>query len=220
MSARRSPADVVDSLVSNLAPVRPVRIVPAIVAAAAIEIGVVAVMILLLGIRIADPARLLDPAFAALLAVLAGSAAASIVAMTAVSIPGRAPSRASRLAIVAVPPLLASVVLAMSPWGATTGAFTAVLVEGFGCTKNTLVVAAPAWLAALLYLRRLAPLDPVRTGLFAAFSALLVSALVVQMACPQCESWHLAMSHYLPLLLAAWAGALFAPIVVKAASPR
>jgi hypothetical protein len=63
-----------------------------------------------------------------------------------------------------------------------------------------------------LYLRRLGPLDPLRVGLFCGSSALFLAAVVVQMACPNCDSWHLALSHYVPLLVAAWVAAILSPI--------
>jgi hypothetical protein len=72
----------------------------------------------------------------------------------------------------------------------------------------------PAWLAGLLYVRRLGPLDPLRTGLFCGSTALLSAALVVQMACPSCDSWHLAIAHYAPIVVAAWLAAVLSPLIL------
>jgi hypothetical protein len=40
--------------------------------------------------------------------------------------------------------------------------------------------------------------------------------LFVQMACPSCESWHLAVSHYSPIVVAAWIGAILSVPVLSA----
>ena len=124
-------------------------------------------------------------------------------------------SAAVRALLVALPFVVAMLLAILSPWGGTWKGFAAVFLEGFGCTRNTLVVAAPAWLASLLWLRRLAPLEPLRVGLFSASSSLLVAALAVQMACPSCDSWHMALSHYAPVLVAAWVAALLSPLVLR-----
>ena len=46
------------------------------------------------------------------------------------------------------------------------------------------------------------------------------AALVVQMACPSCDSWHLAISHYVPLLIAAWIAAMLSPMVLSVSASR
>jgi hypothetical protein len=213
--------DLVGALVADLRPVRPVHLVREILVALALEVVVVLVTAWLIGARVSGTERLADPRFLALLVSLAAGATASAVAMTTLAIPGRSVPGRVRGLLVAFPVVVALTIAVLSPWGGTWKGFAAVLVEGFGCTRNTLVVAAPAWLAACLYLRRLAPLDPLRVGLFSASSALLIAAFAVQMACASCDSWHMAISHYAPVLLAAWAAALVSPLVLRQpASPR
>jgi hypothetical protein len=203
-----APADLVASLVGDLAPVQPVRLARTIAVALLLEAVTVALTAWAIGAQVTGAQRLADPMFVGLLLVLASGAVTSAITMATLSIPGRVVAAGTRIGVLAVPVVVAAVVLAISPWGGTWKGLAAVCVEGFGCTRNTLTIAAPAWLVATLYLRRLAPLDPFGVGLFSACAALLMSALAVQMACPSCDSWHLAVSHYAPILLAALAGAL------------
>jgi len=212
-------ADLLSSLVEDLVPVRPVRRRREIVLALLLEIAVVAATAWLLGARMVGLERLADPAFAGLLVVLAAGAGASAAAMTTLSIPGRSVSAGWRLPVLLLPLVVAALLVAFSPWGGTWKGFVAVVVEGFGCTRNTLLVATPAWIAGLLFLRRLSPLDCLGVGLFSASSALLTAALIVQMACPHCDSWHLAISHYVPILVAVWLAAMLSPLLL-ATGPR
>jgi hypothetical protein len=214
------PPDLVGQLVADLRPVRPVRVGRMVACAVLLEIVVVRTVAWLFGFHMVATERVFDPAFAGLLVALASGAVASAVAMTMLAVPGRTVSSAARAFVLAVPPALALVVVVFSPWGGSFDGVVAVLLAGFGCTKNTLIVATPAWIASLLLLRRLAPLDPLRVGLFSACSALLAGALFVQMACPNCDSWHLAISHYVPLLLAAWIGAMLSPLVLSRRASR
>lgn len=218
--ASATSSDLLSSLVSDLVPVSPVRSRREIALAVLLEIAVVAVTAWILGARIVGAERLADPAFAGLLLALAAGAGASAAAMTTLSIPGRSVPAAWRLPVLLLPLVVAALVVVFSPWGGTWTGFVAVVVEGFGCTRNTLLVAAPAWIAGLLFLRRLGPLDALGVGLFSASSALLTAALAVQMACPNCDSWHLAISHYVPILVAVWVAAMLSPLLLGAPRPR
>lgn len=217
--ARKHPAstspDLIAALLGDLAPVQPVRLARTIVVALVLEAATVGLTSWVLGAHATGIERLADPTFVALLMVLASGAIASATAMAKLSVPGRVVAAGTRIAVLAVPVVVAAVVLTLSPWGGTWKGLAAVCVEGFGCTRNTVMIAAPAWLAGTLYLRRLAPLDPFGVGLFSACAALLLSALAVQMSCPSCDSWHLAVSHYAPILLAALAAALLSVPILR-----
>ncbi len=214
-TAARTPDDFVAGLVADLEPVKPVRLVTAVALALALEILLAVVAGLAMGLPTKGFARLADPVFLGFVLLLAAGAGAGAVATAALAIPGRVVGGAWRAAVIFLPLLLAVVVVAFSPWGGTWKGFWMVLVEGIRCTEHTLEVALPGWIAGLLLLRRLGPLDPVRVGLFAAASALLTSAIVVQLACPSCDSWHLALTHYLPVLFAAWAAGLLSSFVLR-----
>jgi hypothetical protein len=209
------PADLVAALVGDLAPVQPVRLARTISVALVLEAGTVLLTAWLLGAQVTGAERLADPMFVGLLLILASGAVASAITMAKLSIPGRIVAAGTRVGVLAVPVLVAALVVAISPWGGTWKGLAAVCVEGFGCTRNTVMIAAPAWLVGTFYLRRLAPLDPFGVGLFSACAALLLSALAVQMACPSCDSWHLAVSHYAPILLAALAAALLSIPILR-----
>jgi hypothetical protein len=208
-------ADLISGLVHDLEAVRPVRLVRMASVVMAIEVAAVFLTAWFVGARPAATERLADPMFLVLVALLAGGALASMVTMAKLSVPGRVVASGVRLVLVALPLVLALGVVAISPWGGSFSGFASVFLAGAGCTRNTIVVAVPAWVAGLLYLRGFGCLDRFGTGLFASSAALLASALVVQMACPNCESWHLAVSHYSPILVAAWVGALLSVPVLS-----
>src|SRR5207253_8578683 len=107
-----SRSDVVGTLVAGLTPVRPVRSGPMVGLAVALELAVVLLVAWLCGFAVARPERVLDPAFAGLLALLAAGAVASARTMTLLSVPGRAVSPALRTFVVALPPALAVLVVA------------------------------------------------------------------------------------------------------------
>ena len=214
-TAARDADDFVAGLVADLEPVKPVRLVTAIVWAIALETLVALLAGWAMGLPAKGFTRLADPVFLGFILVLAAGAGASAAATAALAIPGRVVGGVWRAAVIFLPLLLAVVVVVFSPWGGTWKGFLAVLVEGARCIEHTLEVAIPAWIAGLLLLRRLGPLDSLRVGLFAATSALLTSAIVVQLACPSCDSWHLALTHYLPVLLAAWAAGLLSSFVLR-----
>ena len=208
-------ADLISGLVQNLEAVRPVRLVRMAATVITIEVATVLLAAWFVGARPAATERLADPMVLALVALLGCGALASMITMAKLSVPGRVVASGLRLALVALPLVVALGVVAMSPWGGSFSGFTSVLLAGAGCTRNTIVVAVPAWIAGLLYLRGFGSLDRFGTGLFASSAALLASALVVQMACPNCDSWHLAVSHYSPILVAAWVGALLSVPVLS-----
>jgi hypothetical protein len=210
-----APYGLVSALVGDLSPVQPVRLARTISTALVLEAVTVLLTAWLLGAQITGAGRLADPMFVGLLLILGSGAVASAVTMAKLSIPGRVVTPGARVGVLAVPVIVAALVVAISPWGGTWKGLAVVCVEGFGCTRNTVMIAAPAWLIGTLYLRRLAPLDPFGVGLFSACAALLLSALAVQMACPSCDSWHLAVSHYAPILLAALAGALLSVPILR-----
>jgi hypothetical protein len=210
-----APVDLITDLVRDLEAVRPVRLVRMAAAAIAIEFATVLATAWLLGARPTGTERLSDPMFLALLALLASGAIASVVTMAKLSVPGRVVASGVRLALAVLPVVLALGVVAISPWGGTFSGFASVFLAGVGCTRNTLLIAAPAWIVGLLYLRGFGSLDAFGTGLFASSAALLASALVVQMACPSCDSWHLAVSHYSPIFVAAWVAALLSVPVLS-----
>lgn len=207
--------DLVGSLVADLEPVRPVSISRIVLMTMAIEILAVKLTALALGAKMTALDRLADPMFVGLLSVLGTGAATSAATMARLSIPGRAVTAGVRVGILALPIVLAVAIVVLSPWGGTWTGFGTVCLAGVACMRNTIVIAAPGWIAGLLYLRRFAPLDPLGTGLFAASTALLCSAIMVHMACPSCDSWHLAVAHYAPILVAAWVAAFLSLPVLR-----
>lgn len=208
-------ADLIADLVRDLEAVRPVRLARMAATAVAIEVSTVLATAALLGARPTGAERLADPMFLVLLALLGSGALASMVTMAKLSVPGRVVASGVRLALVVLPLVLALGVVAISPWGGSFSGFASVFLAGAGCTRNTVLIAVPAWIAGLLYLRGFGSLDAFGTGLFASSAALFAAALAVQMACPSCDSWHLAVSHYSPILVAAWVAALLSVPVLS-----
>lgn len=215
MNRKQADADFLASLVGDLAPVRPVRLARVVASAIAVQAGTLMATVFATGVTVGGVGRFSDPVFLALLAILGAAAASSVGATARLAIPGRVVDARVRIGLFLLPVALAFAIAVASPWGGTWSGVTAVLVEGLGCTRETILMAVPAWLAGVVYLRRLAPLEPLAVGLFNASAALFGSALVVQMACEACDSWHLALSHYAPILLAAWIGGLLSAPMLR-----
>ncbi len=208
MNHKQAETDLLASLVGDLAPVRPVRLTHTIATVLVVQAAAILAAAVATGAAVRGVERFSDPVFLVLLAILVVAAVLSVAATSRLAIPGRVVDARVRVALFLLPVALAVLLAVTSPWGGTWSGLSAVLVEGLGCTRATILVATPAWLGGIAVLRRLAPLEPLAVGLFNASAALFGSALVVQMACEACDSWHLALSHYAPVLLAAWLGGL------------
>lgn len=190
--------ELIDSLVINLRPVRPLRTLRVYAACCGVQIVVAFVAAKIFGVGTESLSRLGQPAYLAIVAALAVSSAAATFVAVRSAIPGRGVRHASAVFLLLVPLLLATAVWLTSPWGGTWLGWVQLLADGKTCVGRITVVAALPWLASLLILRRLAPVREYATGMFIGLSAFLIGALAVQMACGVTDTYHLIFAHYLP----------------------
>lgn len=205
---------LIESLVGDLEPVRPVRPGRVFLAFLAIESLVVAGASYSLGVRTDFLARLADPVYLGVVAVLAVAAAWCASIAIRLSVPGRDVSGRTGALLLATPLLLATAVVLVQPWGGAWPGWHALMTGCLQCIGVTAVSAAVPWIVTMVVLSRLAPLNELRVGLFAGVSAFLVGALVTEVHCAMGSGYHLAVGHYLPVaLLAALTCALAAAIL-------
>jgi hypothetical protein len=198
-----SQASLIEALVADLKSVRPVRLAGAYALALAMQFGFVAIAALLMGI---DPVALIPmfsgPMGALLVVLVAGAVSCGLVAVR-MSVPGRYVSPYVTGGLALLPIVLSVLVFAVSSSMPDWDHYVAHFVGGLGCLGATLKMALPAWVLSILLLRRLAPIGPTAVGLFAGLTALLQGALLVQLTCPITEPFHLALTHYAPLIFIA-----------------
>lgn len=220
-SGAEQAAEFRERLVADLTPVRPVRLRRVVAAALAIQFGFVFVLAALIGVPPAALARLAEPPFAVMLATLALAAGLSATLAARLSVPGRFVSPALSAATLGVPVVLSVAVVLAAPWGAEWRGLLGHLSEGLHCTVEIVAVALLAWALSLSWLRRLAPLGSAMVGAFAAGTAMLQGALLIQMMCVEMDAYHLALSHLLPITAVALATAAVSGRLLSAASrPR
>jgi hypothetical protein len=82
------------------------------------------------------------------------------------------------------------------------------------CFAEVLLYGFPVLLAGLLLLRRLAPLDRIRSGLVVGAAAGAIPGLLMQLACLYIPS-HILMFHIGPALALALVGSLLGPLVLR-----
>lgn len=199
----RETTDFIRTLVSDLKPVKPVRLERLFGLCLAVELVVVVVAAWATGVRADINERLTDWTFLLLVATLAVSAASSAVVALRLAVPGRDVQAQSRVFLFVYPMVLALLVLALQPWGSSwpgTGPFLNMCWRCIGVTSAAAVV---PWVGLIIVLGGLAPLNGPRVGLFAGLSAFLVGALATQLHCPSGDGYHLAFGHYLPIAILA-----------------
>ncbi len=193
--------ELVERLVADLRPVRPVRLARVFGWFLLGEVCAAAAVAWMMGLRPDIGQRLAEPAFVAMLAALALAGAGCAAAAVHAALPGRYVRRSAEFWLLASPLLLAALVLLVRPWPEHWQGWRVFLTGCWKCTAATAASAALPWLVAVVVLRRLAPLIALRVALFAGFSAFLIGALVTQLHCPMVSNMHLAFAHLLPVML-------------------
>ncbi len=206
---------LIDELIDDLRPVAPVRAASVYSVALVLQTLFVALAAAFMGVGVTVVDRFVDGFFPLLVSVLVFAAGASAWLAARMSIPGRHVDGAAKALVPALPLGLAVLVVVFSPWGADLSHLQEYLALGMPCTRMLAAIALPAWLVALVLLRMLAPLDTLSIGLFAALSALAQAAVVMQLACPAGDAYHLAVGHYLPITLIAALAAIASSVLLK-----
>lgn len=210
----RDTTTFIQALVSDLEPVKPVRLERLFGLCLVVELLVVVVAAWATGVRADIGERLTDWTFLLLVATLAVSAASSAVVALRLSIPGRDVQAQSRIFLFIYPIVLALLILAFQPWGSSWPGAGPFLNMCWRCIGVTSAAAVVPWVGLIVVLGGLAPLNGPRVGLFAGLSAFLVGALATQFHCASGDGYHLAIGHYLPIaILAAFTTLVAAPLL-------
>jgi len=201
MSERR--AEIIDRIVSDLEPVRPVRLRSFFLALFAVELLILISTPVLFGWRTDIAKQLADPAFVFVLTVLLVAAALSGWSALRMSVPGREVGGTPLSVLFAVPLVAALLVVIVSPWGGSWPGFSALMDGCWACIGVSTVTAVVPWIVGVVLVARLAPLRALRVGVFAGLSAFLVGAAVLQLHCGSNDAYHLAFGHFLPVAVLA-----------------
>jgi hypothetical protein len=200
----RPESELIDRLVADAEPVRPLHPVRARLAAwLALEAVLVAVLLLVLpddaiGLA-APPLRTLETVY------LVGASAVLAAIAFAAAVPGGAEGRGLPLLVGALA-LAAAVPTVGEPAhaGFSLGEF---LATGIPCTLKTFAVSLLPALALLLAVRRGAPLHPRLAGATAAGAALLLAHAALRLACPAHDLVHVLSWHVGAIWMGLLAGA-------------
>jgi hypothetical protein len=205
---------LIDSMVRDLQPVRPVRIGAVLALLLALEVVVLIVGTSWGGIRPDIGQRLRDPRFVAFVAILLASAVGSAWAALRLSVPGRELSGRAFAALFLLPSLAAAAAVALLPWGGRWTGIGSMMGACWHCISFTAATALVPWLGVVLTVSRLAPLNPARVGILAGLSAFALGAVGTQLHCGCNDGYHLALGHYLPVLaMALITGAIVARVL-------
>lgn len=195
--------DLFESMVRDLRPVRPVRIGSVLALLVVVEAVVLVAGMSWAGVRTDIQEQLRDPRFVAFAAVLATVAVGSAWAALRLSMPGRDLSRSALAALLLLPSLAAAAAVVLLPWGGRWIGIGPTMCACWHCIAFTAAAALVPWLFVVVAISRLAPLRPVRAGIFAGLSAFALGALATELHCAARDGYHLALGHYLPVLVMA-----------------
>jgi hypothetical protein len=206
----RSTEDLVQQLVQNLPPVKPIaRLRVAAAAVVALSVAAVVAMGWVTGAwpRFGESAFWSDPVSVAILVGLAVAAAGAVVSALASAVPGREPlARAGRFSAgTAVVWLIGCGLWAVA--GGESESAASLFAGSASCLVHALVLAIPAALAASFYLSRGAPQHRLIASGVAGAGAAGLGALAVHATCSVSGGFHLLLGHCLTPVIA---GLLFA----------
>lgn len=203
MSTSRIHRALVDRLVADVRPVRPLR-ARRLLAAWGIAQAVALIALVGHGLRPDIGTILHRPLFVAQVSALVASG--TLTAWLAIR--GAFPDRhAWSLPVAAV---IALGVAGLVPFATSAARWpdAAFVAIGVPCSTMTVMTAAAPWLVLLLLVGRGAPVMPARTGLLAGVAAFLLAAAGMRAACALDDPLHLLVWHGMPVLLGGAVSAL------------
>lgn len=212
--------NLVDSLVRDLRPVRPVRLGAVLALLLAMEVVFLVAGTGWAGIRHDIAGRLRDAHFIAVAALLVAVAVGSAWGALKLSVPGRELSGAAFAALLVLPPIAATAAVLLLPLGGRWAGFGSTMADCWRCIALTGGVAVVPWLFLVVAVSRLAPLRTTRVGLLSGLSALALGGLVTELHCAARDGYHLALGHYLPVLAMALVTGVVIARVLKARAPE
>lgn len=206
---------LIEEMVEDLRPVRPVRIGAVLALLVAVEAVVLAVGISWTGIRPDIHDRLHDGEFIGFVTILATAAIGSAWGALRLSVPGRELSGRALAGLLLLPSLAAAAAVVLLPWGGQWNDIRPIMWACWHCISFTAATAFIPWLFVVLAVSRLAPLRPARVGILAGLSAFALGALATELHCAAREGYHLALGHYLPVLVMALVTGVFVARVLR-----
>lgn len=203
---------LIADLVADMTPVRPMRAWQLLVALVGAWMVSVAISLMLFGMRPDILVALGTYAFWVRFGIAIGMAVSSAVIAVALSRPGGRPP------LLALAALVASVGLFVMPGFAimALNIHERPFNDGsaHNCLETVLVNGLPALLAMTWWLRRAAPVMPVRAALVAAFGAGAIGNFAFMVACANDTLVHSLVWHGCSLLMVTLGGALMLPRVL------
>ncbi len=203
MDKQTETRELVNRLVGDLQPVKPLRLARLYAACLLVQLGVGFVASWYLGFRADLTERLDDASFLIIVGSLVLSAAVCTIVAARSAVPGLGVKRGISAALVMVPLILAASVALSSPWGGVWQGWAVLLKGGHMCMQKIALVAVLPWFIMLAVLRKAAPLREYATGMFIGLASFLIGATVVELACDVTDHYHLMFAHYLPVTLGA-----------------
>jgi len=192
--------NLIDSIVRDLRPVRPVRLGAVLALLLAVEVAFLVAGTGWAGIRHDIAERLGDPRFVVFAGLLASVAVGSAWAALKLSVPGRELSGAAFAGLLLLPLLAATAAAVVLPWGGGWAGLGPTMAACWRCIALTAGTALVPWLFVVAAVSRLVPLRPTRVGILSGLSAFALGALVTELHCAARDGYHLALGHYLPVL--------------------
>ena len=152
----------------------------------------------ILGLRPDVGEKIRQPEYAAVLALLFVTGAASALLALLAAVPGREPRRIGAL----LAPGVAMALLAAAFWDqpAVAEPAAAFVSHGWPCAARAIAAALVPLVALLAAVARGATFAPGLAGVLAGAAGFLVSAAVLRLACPLDERWHLLVWHLFPVV--------------------
>lgn len=210
----RVPHPLIDQLADDLTPVRPMRLghgIALVGLAALVTIGLVEVFDGLWRGIVSGRASAFFFIANGMLGLLGAASAVAVIRMAGPRVGNRHDGARWALAMFAVLPLAALVVLGLQ------GNLEAVTHDPYGldCFLAASSFAAVTFAVLVAWLRRGAPVSPAVAGTFAGIAAGAIGSFAYGLACPLDTLAHLGTWHTLPVVLGAAVGRVTVPPLVR-----
>lgn len=215
MASENSKNPLIDRLVADLAPVRPMRMREGLGSALAMAAVTVLASAVLFGLRGDLMSGALDPVYIlslGLTLMLAIASAVAVVQMGRPQVGGRSSGWAWAAAMAALLPL-ASLITNIQFY-AETGA-TAISGGGIHCVYRGIVLSLAMSAVLTLWLRRGAPTSPTRAGWLTGIAAGSIGIFAVALGCDANDIGHIGFWHGLSVIGSALLGRLIVPPLVR-----
>lgn len=211
----RSPESLMAMLTDDLQPVRPLRLRDGLAGTAAAVALAVAGVMFLFGLRpglAGGDVSVFYFLANGVLVTLGLAAATAVIAMASPRVGNRHDGPRWASAVAAVMPAAAMVLIGLHwrDWRSMLDP-----ADGWFCAAAGLGTALVVAVPLALWLRRGAAVAPERAGTWLGVAAGALGSAAYGLSCPVDTLYHLAIWHFLPVALAALAGRLFVPGLIR-----